>query len=198
VCQGSYFGPVPDGGDRIRQIGAAVRPPRSYHHRAMIEVPREMLEVAIMVYLRCAYPDGQVPDVVRKRVALDRSRPLAELLGDLPFERYESAAPFPCTVFALRLGAAHYPHIKMEIRPFPNQHGFVFWVNTHDQFFTPDARCRDGERWREVVSRNRELKQAVERAWAEGELPTFVTAMQESIAQASQQVRTEPRNSPVT
>ncbi len=157
-----------------------------------------MLERAIAVYLRCAYPDGQLPDVVRKRIAFDRSRPLGELLGDLPFEHYESAAPFPCTVCALRLGAAHYPHLKMEIRPFPNHHGFVFWVNTHDQFFTPDARCRDRERWREVVSRNRALKQLVERAWAEANLPTFVTAMQESIAQASEQRTAEPGAAPAT
>jgi hypothetical protein len=164
----------------------------------MIDVPWEMLELAIAVYLRCAYPDGQLPDAVRKRISLDRSRPLGQLLGELPFERYESVAPFPCTVYALRLGAAYYPHLKMEIRPFPNQNGFVFWVNTHDQFFAPDARCRDGERWREVVSRNRELKQLVERAWAEAKLPTFVTAMQESLAQASDHRAAQPRTAPAT
>lgn len=147
----------------------------------MLHLSRDMLRDAIAIYLKHAYPTGQIPEPVRKRIALEPSRPMPELLGGSPFENYVADAPFHCTVHALRLGSVDYPHLKMEIRPFTNHAGFVFWVNTHDQFIAPDAKMTDADRWREVVRRNRELKQTVERAWAESKLPTFTTAMQEDL-----------------
>lgn len=147
----------------------------------MLQLSWDMLRDAIAIYLKHAYPNGQLPEVIQKRIALDASRPMPELLGAAPFENYVADAPFHCTVHALRLGSVEYPHLKMEIRPFTNHAEFVFWVNTHDQFISPDAKMPDADRWREVVRRNRDLKQAVERAWAEHKLPTFTTAMQEDL-----------------
>ena len=147
----------------------------------MLQLSWDMLRDAIATYVKHAYPNGQVPEVVQQRIALDTSRPISELLGVPPFENYVTDAPFHCTVHALRLGAVHYPHLKMEIRPFTNHAGFILWVNTHDQFISPDAKMPDADRWREVIRRNRDLKQAVERAWAEANLPTFTTAMQEDL-----------------
>ena len=147
----------------------------------MLDISFDMVREAIAVFLSCAYPSGKLPEVVRRRIGLDGTRPVAELLNGPPFERYVAEAPFHCTVYALRLGSADYPHLKMEIRPFPNRCGFVFWVNTHDQFFTPDEQYAEADRWRQLLQRNRELKQAIERAWAVRKLPTFTTAMQESL-----------------
>ena len=149
----------------------------------MLSVSWDMLREAITIYLRCAYPTGQVPEVVQKRTRLDASRPVPELLIAHPFENYAADAPFPCTVYALRLGSVHYPHLKMEIRPFTNPQGFVFGVNTHDQFVSPDAKVADADRWRELLRLNRDLKQAVERAWEDHNLPTFRKAMQEELEQ---------------
>ena len=125
----------------------------------MFDLSFDTLREAIDIFLRVAYPTGEIPAAVRKRIALDPSLLIAELLDGLQFERYVSEGS---TVYALRLGSVNYPHLKMEIRPFSGHAGFVFWVNTHDQFFTPDARCRDADRWRELVERNRELKQSIE------------------------------------
>jgi hypothetical protein len=147
----------------------------------MLQLSWDMLRDAIAIYLKHAYPSGQLPEVVQKRVPLDSNRPMAELLAAAPFENYVADAPFQCTVHALRLGSVDYPHLKMEIRPFPNRAGFMFWVNTHDQYISPDAKMPDAERWREVVRRNRDLKQAVERAWAEAKLPTYAIAMREDL-----------------
>ena len=147
----------------------------------MLQLSWDMLRDAIAIYLKHAYPNGQLPEVVQKRIALDASRPMAELLSASPFENYVADAPFHCTVHALRLGSVDYPHLKMEVRPFTNHAGFMFWVNTHDRFISPDAKIPDADRWREVVRRNGDLKQAVERAWAEAKLPTFTTAMQEDL-----------------
>jgi hypothetical protein len=139
----------------------------------------EMLRDAVATYLQHAYPNGQVPDRVRKRVTFDEARPIVESLTEAPFEKYTAKAPAICTVYALRLGSSDYPNVKMEIRPFPNPFGFVFWVNTHDDFFTVHPEAPDADLWREVVSRNRDMKQAVERAWARLKLPTFISTMQE-------------------
>jgi len=147
----------------------------------MLQLTWDQLRDAIAIYLKHAYPSGQLPEVVQQRVALDANRPTAELIGSPPFESYVADAPFPCTVHALRLGSVDYPHLKMEVRPFPSNAGYLFWVNTHDRFISPDSNLPDADRWREVVRRNRDLKQAVERAWADVNLPTFRTAMQEDM-----------------
>lgn len=139
----------------------------------------EMLRSAIGEFLRLAYPIDPVPETIQKRITFNESLPLADHLNAPPFEKYHANAPFPCCVYALRLGSAVYPHLKMEIRPFTNQLGFVFWVNTHDQFISRQEACHDMDLWRQVMEKNRDLKQAVERAWAAQGLPTFATALQE-------------------
>jgi hypothetical protein len=141
-----------------------------------------MLREAVGVYLQCAYPTGQVPAVVQQRIGFDESRSLTECLGAPPFENYVATAPFQCTVHALRLGSIDYPNLKLEIRPFPSREGFVFWVNTHDQFVAVTPNMPDAEAWGAVVRRNRDLKQQVEREWASRKLPTFTTVMQQDLA----------------
>jgi hypothetical protein len=142
-----------------------------------------MLRQAIDLFLATAYSSGEIPDAVRTRGALDPQRSVAEQLADLRFERYQVDAPLPCVVHALRLGSRDYPHLKLEIRPFPNRFGFLFWVNTHDQFYTPDARCRDAERWQKLIAANSVLKEAIERRWTECGLPTFQSTMREKLAE---------------
>jgi len=140
-----------------------------------------MLREAIAIYLRCAYPSSPIPPAVQKRLQWDEQRPILEALGAPPFESYAAKAPFQCTVHALRLGSADYPNLKLEIRPFPNAPGFVFWVNTHDEFVLVGLGMPDAEQWGQVVRCNRDLKQAVERGWAEHKLPTFTSAMQDEL-----------------
>jgi hypothetical protein len=146
-----------------------------------MQISWEALHEAISIYLRLAYPHGTIPEIVRQRIALNESRPVAEIVQSPPFESYTSEAPTRCTVHALRLGSEDYPHIKLEIRPFPGTAGFVFWVNTHDQFISPDSNLPGADAWRGVVRRNRDLKQDVERAWAAKKLPTFTTAIEEEL-----------------
>jgi hypothetical protein len=148
-----------------------------------IKISWNMLHDAISTYLQCAYPNGVIPPVVQKRIAFDERRPLLESLGTAPFENYTAKAPFQCTVYALRLGSASYPNLKMEIRPFPHPLGFVFWVNTHDEFVAVNSTMPDADQWRDLVLRNRDLKQVVERAWAKQQLPTFASAMREDPAE---------------
>jgi hypothetical protein len=131
-----------------------------------LQITWEALRSAIGVYLALAYPSGSLPETVRRRTLLDEQRPLREALNGPPFEQYAARAPFQCTVCALRLGSADYPNLKMEIRPFPHPLGFVFWVNTHDDFVPLNSSMRDADQWRELVLRNRALKQSIERAWA--------------------------------
>src|SRR5262245_12909372 len=109
-----------------------------------------MLRAAIAIYLECAYPNGVIPEVVQKRIALDDRGSLLDALTRPPFESYVAKAPFQCTVYALRLGSCDYPNLKMEIRPYPHPLGFLFWVNTHDEFVPADAAVRDRDAWRDI------------------------------------------------
>lgn len=142
----------------------------------------EMLRQAVTIYLECAYPGGQIPSVVQKRLVWDEQRPILEALCAPPFESYTAKAPHPCTVHALRLGSTDYPNLKLEIRPFPCKQGFMFWVNTHDEFFTISPTMPDAEQWGQIVRRNRELKQAAERGWLSHKLPTFTSTMQDQLS----------------
>src|SRR5207244_1361165 len=120
---------------------------------------------------------------VRRRVAFDDSATLPELFEQPPFERQAADAPYPCTVYALRLGSEHYPHLKLQIRPFPNRQGFVFWVDTHDQVFAEEVAYRDADRWRQLVARNRDAKHAIEQSWEQRGLPTFAGSIREDLSQ---------------
>jgi hypothetical protein len=145
-----------------------------------------MLRRAIKLFVQYAYCDGVLPDALQQRLtALETDRPLPELLDNPPFEHYLSESPFRCTVYAIKLGSTHYPHLKMEIRPFPNDLGFFFWVDTHDQFGAFDEKMRGYADWCKLGQRNRELKQTIESAWAEHHLPTFAQAFQENASRQS-------------
>jgi hypothetical protein len=143
-----------------------------------------MLREAVAIHLECAYPTGVIPPAVQKRIVFDDSQPILDALGAPPFEHYAAKAPFQCTVYSLRLGSADYPNLKIEVRPFPHPLGFVFWVNTHDEFIPPGAQLRDADQWQTLVQRNRVLKQVVERAWCDRNLPTFISAMRDEPAES--------------
>src|SRR5262245_43050447 len=141
----------------------------------------ELLREAVDAYLQLAYPSAPIPVAVQKRLVWDEQRPVLEALAAAPFENYPAKAPFPCIVHALRLGSADYPNLKLEIRPFPCKLGFVFWVNTHDEFVPVNSSLPDAEGWAQVVRRNRGLEKAVERPWAAPRLPTFTSTMQDEL-----------------
>ena len=94
--------PVPD----LREIG--------------LEGPR----LAVEIYLRIAYPDGTWPEAVRRRLAWPEGITLSELLEQKTFERSQAMTAGGGAIYALRLGNRSYPHMKLQIQPWPAGPGY--------------------------------------------------------------------------
>ena len=103
-----------------------------------------------------------------------------ELLSSPPFERAGKAPGRPAPVYALRLGNHRYPHMKLQIQPWPNVAGFMLSVNSHDQVSGLDAGA-DAQAFRDLQAENQRLKEAIEEAWDDAGLPTFLRYLRDYI-----------------
>jgi hypothetical protein len=131
-----------------------------------------LLDRACRIFLQLAYPEGghTIPPPKNAYLSLRADKPLEELL--VP----PLCQPLWCRDgrlrgYALRLGSAAHPHLKMQIVDHAGA-GCVFSVDTHDAF-SLDAHHPDASRWRELQTSNRQLKERIERAWEEAGLLTF-------------------------
>jgi len=145
----------------------------------------DVLRRAVEVYLGIAY-DGCTPsEVVRSRLEWPAEADAAALLTRPPFERVGKAGPGAQGIYALRLGNARYPHMKLQIQPWPNATGFLLSVNTHDQVLSLDPNAADASAFRALQSENQRLKEAIELAWDQEGLPTFLRYLRDYIESRS-------------
>jgi hypothetical protein len=143
------------------------------------------LRRAIDLYLAVAYPDGAIPEAVRKRLVW-RDEAGADpdpdaLLTRPPFEkvgRNPSGAP----IVALRLGNVRYPNMKLQVQPWDAGQGFLLSVNTHDQVSGLDPKAPDASAFRALQAENQKIKEAIESAWDGAGLPTFNRYLRDYIA----------------
>ena len=71
--------------------------------------------------------------------------------------------------------------MKLQIERWPNDEGFLISVNTHDQFTGLDLNAVDAHALRDLQTRNLGLKQAIEAAWVDCGLPTFLRYLRDYI-----------------
>lgn len=133
------------------------------------------------IYLGLSYPAGPPPEAVRRRLEWAPDVEPATLLTRPPFERVGKASGAEAPIFALRLGNTRYPHMKLQVQPWPNEAGFMLSVNTHDQVLALDPNSSDAAAFREIQAENQRLKEAVEGAWGEAGLPTFLNYLRSYI-----------------
>ena len=93
----------------------------------------DLLRSAVDIYIRIAYSDNLPPDTVKRRMQWPLGVSASELLSAPPFERAGKNKSNGSLIYALRLGNSQYPHMKLQIQPWPNSSGFMLSVNTHDQ-----------------------------------------------------------------
>jgi hypothetical protein len=141
----------------------------------------DLLRRAVGIYLDLAYPGGEVPEVVRRRLNWSEECTTGELLARPPFERAGTAAGRQTPIYALRLGNHRYPHMKLQIQPWPNDAGFMLSVNTHDQITGVHLGESDARAFRVLQDENQRLKELIERAWDEAGLPTFLRYLRDYI-----------------
>jgi hypothetical protein len=139
------------------------------------------LRQAAEIYLGLAYPACAVPAVVQRRLVWREGCTANELLSEPPFERAGKALGRQTPVYALRLGNHRYPHMKLQIQPWPNEAGFMLSVNTHDQVAGVSLGGSDAQAFRDLQTENQRLKEAIEQAWDEAGLPTFLRYLRDYI-----------------
>ena len=133
----------------------------------------DLLRRAVALYLELAYPSGVVPEAARRRLDWRDDLPPSEVLERPPFERAGKTAGQSSPIHALRLGNHRYPHMKLQIQPWPNAAGFMLSVNTHDQVAGVALSEAEAQAFRDLQAENQRLKEAIEQIWDENSLPTF-------------------------
>jgi hypothetical protein len=141
----------------------------------------DLLRSATEIYLGLAYPAGVIPEAVQRRLVWRGDCAADELLSALPFERAGKAPGRPAPIYALRLGNHRYPHMKLQIQPWPNNAGFMLSVNSHDQVSGLGGGAVDAQAFRDLQAENQRLKEAIEEAWDDGGLPTFLRYLRDYI-----------------
>jgi hypothetical protein len=132
---------------------------------------------AAETYLRHAYEAaGGVPAAVRARLETLRQSP--DLFAAAAFERTPKEAPGK---FALRLGNARYPHMKLVVSQTPGGAGHLFKADTHDKHIRPPPGSSDELAFRELMAFNERVAQAIEAEWEAQGLRTFKVFLREDL-----------------
>lgn len=139
----------------------------------MTELTTALLAPACRTFLTLAYPGGPqtIPPVKRAYLDLSAEQPLAPLLGP-PVGQTLKTPDGQLRGYALRLGSAQFPHLKLQIVRCGDDGSWVFAVDTHD-LVQLEPGHPDLERWREIQTANRRCKEQIERAWEKDGLLTF-------------------------
>jgi hypothetical protein len=140
-----------------------------------------VLRRAVDLYLRCAYPASPPPPVVLARATWPDGQDMSSLLSRTPFERANRAAVGVAPIYALRLGNASYPHMKMQVQAWPTPWGFLLSVNTHDQVHAIEPGSSEAIAFLALQAENQRFKETIEQAWDEAGLPTFLRYLREYI-----------------
>ena len=145
----------------------------------------DLLRTAVEAYLKVAYPSGEIPEVVRRRLVWSDGVAAESMLTKPPFERAGKVPGHQTPIYALRLGNYRYPHMKLQIQPWENEAGFMLSVNTHDQVAGLDVGAADAQAFRELQAENQRLKETIEQNWDDAGLPTFLRYLREYIQSQS-------------
>jgi hypothetical protein len=132
----------------------------------------DLLRCAVEIYLGIAYAGSEPPPAVRRRLDWTPVLDASDLLSRPPFERV-GKTPADKLIYALRLGNARYPHMKMQVQPWDARLGFLLSVNTHDHALALDPSSPDADAFMALQAENQRLKVEIEQAWDEAGLPTF-------------------------
>ena len=156
----------------------------------------DLLKTAVDTYLQIAYSSSEIPEAVQRRLVWSEGPGTENSLTKPPFERAGKMPGRQTPIYALRLGNHRYPHMKLQIQPWENEAGFMLSVNTHDQVAGLDVGATDAQAFRELQAENQRLKEAIEQAWDDRGLPTFLRHLREYIESQSRKVVNPVSQSP--
>ncbi len=143
----------------------------------------QCLRGAIELYLERAYE--VVPDAVRERFLPSPSLDPAKYLMEDFVERTPAEAGLEeVRVFALRLGNAQYPNMKLRIARPPNDAIYLFSVDCHDGMLQVPETSPDFEPLEQLKKYNASLAGDIDAAWEESGLVTEKVYLRHRIRQA--------------
>ncbi|AMV40626.1 hypothetical protein [Planctomyces sp. SH-PL62] len=145
----------------------------------------DVLRRAVEIYLKHAYPTGEYPENVKRRISWGEGAPPRDLFAKPPFERAGKTPGTQSPIYALRLGNGRYPHMKLQFQPWNNAEGLMLSVNTHDQVAGLDLVAEDVDAFKRLQSENQRLKEEIEQAWEAESLPTFLNFLRSYIESRS-------------
>jgi hypothetical protein len=139
-------------------------------------LPIQDLAQACRIFMELAYPEGADTVPVNKR-------PFCDIPSDAVLESYLPPAPLARAVcqdlsklkgglrgYEFRLGSSIHPHLKLRIQPmdFHDRDVWIYSVDTHDRFLlaTPQLDAAEGQKFRDLMEHNRQLKYRIEDALA--------------------------------
>jgi hypothetical protein len=134
----------------------------------------DILRRAVDIYLALAYPTSPPPYAVRRRLVWPDGVDAPTLLSQPPFEHAGKSGRWGASIYSLRLGNKHYPHMKVHVQPWLNPAGFLLAVNTHDQALGLDPEAADLPAVRALQAENQRFKEMIEQAWDGAGIPTFL------------------------
>jgi len=138
---------------------------------------------AVELYVAHAYGDA-VPPAVRKLLPGASFDPAKWLMGECA-ERDPSDAPLGgVRSFALRLGNAGYPNMKLRLSRPPRERLFVLSVDSHDAFLRAPPGTRDQRELEALKRKNAEIAAAIHAAWDSAGLLTDRTYLRGKIREA--------------
>jgi CheY-like chemotaxis protein len=124
---------------------------------------------AVSIYLEIAWPAGSPgsPRITENDLAgLETVEQIFERC-DKPPARSGNVSPR----YSLRLGNCRYPFMKFVVQEYLVDREYFFEVDTHDDLDIKRDNP-DYQGWQEIKGYNRDLKQRIEAAWVEADLPT--------------------------
>ncbi len=143
----------------------------------------KQIRQAIERYVQFAY-SGQMPEPVGELLPTGDFDPAGWLMSD-GVERDPSDAPLPAVrSFAVRLGNAQYPHMKMRISLPPRDRVYLFSVDSHDGFLHASAGTPDYDALEALKTHNSTIASAVTAAWEADGLMTERNYLRYKISQA--------------
>ena len=138
---------------------------------------------AVAVYLEHAWPAGP-PRSVRALLPPEAFDPGQWLMSDAT-ERDPADAPLAgVRSFAVRLGNAAYPHMKLRLSRPPGERLFVLSVDSHDAFLSAPAGSNDHQALEELKRNNADIAGAIAKAWDAAGLDTERSYLRDKIRQA--------------
>jgi hypothetical protein len=150
----------------------------------MGDLTPQLLGNACRIFLTFAYPGGMdtIPAAKRAFFHLDAEASLEPVLRP-PVCALLKTSQGGVRGYALRLGSASYPHLKLQTVSHGAETQWIFSVDTHDSVeFAPGHPDIPG--WAKLQTTNQRLKETIERAWESAGLLTFNRFLRQELHQS--------------